>query len=425
MKRSTAPAFKDAVEFDLRLKPYNKFTLDNGVEVYAVDAGAEEVLQLEWVFFAGNWYEEQNLIAATTNYLIKNGTHKRSAFSINEHFEYYGSYLNRSCYNETAVINLHCLTKHLEELLPVIQEIVTDSIFSEEELQLYKQTSKQRLEVNLKKCEFVANRLIDTYLYGEKHPYGRFTSAAAFDAVNREQLVEYFQQYYVNGKCIIFVSGKLPPNLVPALNKYFGSLSFSNNWNKEKQHQLLPAEQKNFRIINDANGVQGAVRMATLFPNRHHPDFMKAQVLNNIFGGFFGSRLMSNIREDKGYTYGIHSYLQNHIHQSAWVISTEAGRDVCEATVKEIHNEMQELREEPVDDEELLLVRNYMMGTILGELDGPFHIMAKWKNIILNQLPDSFFYDSIHTIKTISAEELMQLANKYLKPENFYELIVI
>src|SRR5687767_1203471 len=189
MKRSTAPAFKDAVEFDLRLKPYNKFTLDNGVEVYAVDAGAEEVLQLEWVFFAGNWYEEQNLVAATTNYLIKNGTHKRTAYSINEHFEYYGSYLNRSCYNETAVINLHCLSKHLEELLPVVQEIVTDSIFSLDELELYKQTSKQRLEVNLKKCEFVANRLVDTYLYGEEHPYGRFTSAAAFDAIEREQLV--------------------------------------------------------------------------------------------------------------------------------------------------------------------------------------------------------------------------------------------
>ena len=202
--------------------------------------------------------------------------------------------------------------------------------------------------MNLKKCEFVANRLIDTYLYGEAHPYGRFTSAAAFDAVNREQLVQYFNEYYVNGKCIIFVSGKLSPNLVPALNKYFGRLPFSTARNKEKEHQLMPAAEKNFRITNDPNGVQGAVRMATLFPNRHHPDFMKAQVLNNIFGGFFGSRLMSNIREDKGYTYGIHSYLQNHIHQSAWVISTEAGREVCEATVKEIHNEMQELRRNQV-----------------------------------------------------------------------------
>ena len=425
MKRSVAPAFKDAVEFDLRLKPYEKYILDNGVEVYTVDAGAEEVLQLEWVFFAGNWYEEQNLVAATTNYLIKNGTNKRTAYSINEHFEYYGSYLNRSCYNETAVLNLHCLTKHLDDLLPVVQEILTDSIFSEDELQLYKQTSKERLEVNLKKCEFVANRLIDTYLYGEKHPYGRFTSAAAFDAIDRQQLINYYRQHYLNGKCIIFVSGKLSTGLVSSLNRYFGKLPIHANNGVEKAHRLEPAQEKSFRIINDANGVQGAIRLATPFPNRHHPDFMKVQVLNNLFGGFFGSRLMSNIREDKGYTYGIHSYLQNHIHQSAWVISTEAGRAVCEATIKEVYIEMEELREEPVDDEELLLVRNYMMGTILGELDGPFHIMAKWKNIILNQLPETFFYDSINTIKTITAEELMQLSDKYLKPENFYELVVV
>src|SRR3954464_1346898 len=119
MNRSFAPKFKDAVEFDLRLKPYEKYTLDNGVDVYAVEAGAEEVVQIEWVFFAGNWYEEQNLVAATTNFLLKNGTGKKNAFQINEHFEYYGSYLNRACYNETSVINLHCLTKHLGALLPV------------------------------------------------------------------------------------------------------------------------------------------------------------------------------------------------------------------------------------------------------------------------------------------------------------------
>jgi zinc protease len=165
--------------------------------------------------------------------------------------------------------------------------------------------------------------------------------------------------------------------------------------------------------------------MARHFPNRHHPDFIKAQVLNNIFGGYFGSRLMSNIREDKGYTYGIHSFLQNHLQQSAWVISTEAGRDVCEATVKEVYNEMKRLREEPVNEEELHLVRNYMMGTILGDLDGPFQIISRWKNYILNDLTEAYFYKSLETIRTISAEELMELAKKYLNDEEFYELTVI
>ena len=421
--RKQAPEIVDAVNFDIRLKPAEKFTLKNGVEVYAVNAGAEEVLSLEWVFFAGNWYEEQNLVAATTNFLLRNGTSKRTAFQINEHFEYYGSYLNRSCYNETATITLHCLTKHVKELLPVVKEIITDSVMPLDELNIYKQNMKQRLKVSLKKSDFIASRLIDVYLYGEKHPYGKYSKAEDFDAVGREQLLAHYKKYYQEGKLILFVAGKLPADLPSLLDQYFGDLP-----NKAIPLEPIAIEstnEKKFRVTNDAEGVQGSIRLARPFPNRHHPDFMKAQVLNALFGGFFGSRLMSNIREDKGYTYGIHSFLQNHIHDTAWMISTEAGKDVCEATIAEVYKEMKDLREELVDEEELLLVRNYMMGGILGDLDGPFQIIARWKNIVLNNLTEQYFYDSLKTIKTISAEELQQLAQKYLRPEDFYELVVI
>ena len=148
-------------------------------------------------------------------------------------------------------------------------------------------------------------------------------------------------------------------------------------------------------------------------------------ILNNIFGGFFGSRLMSNIREEKGYTYGISSYLQNHIQQSAWLISTEAGTDVCEATIQEVYKEMELLRNDLITDEELLLVKNYMMGTNLGDIDGPFQIIARWKNLIINDLDENYFYDSMNTIKNITAEELKELSEKYLRPEDFFELVVI
>ncbi len=421
--RKQSPEIVDAVNFNLRLKPADKFTLNNGVEVYAVNAGAEDVLSLEWVFFAGNWQEEQNLVAATTNFLLRNGTSKRTAFQINEHFEYYGSYLNRACYNETATITLHCLTKHVKELLPVVKELITDSVMPQDELDIYKQNMKQRLQVSLKKSDFVASRLIDVYLYGEKHPYGKFSKAEDFDVLNREQLVEFYKKYYQQGKLVLFAAGKLPADLESLLDQHFGDLP-----NKINGTHLIAAEQtaqKKFRITNDAEGVQGSIRIARPFPNRHHPDFLKVQVLNALFGGFFGSRLMSNIREDKGYTYGIHSYLQNHVHESAWMISTEAGKDVCEATIAEVYKEMKDLREELVDEEELLLVRNYMMGGLLGDLDGPFQIIARWKNIILNNLTEQYFYDSINTIKTISAEELQVLAAKYLNPEDFYELVVV
>jgi predicted Zn-dependent peptidase len=420
--RKQPPPIVDAVQFNLQLKPCQRFSLKNGVEVYAIDAGAEDVMMVEWVFFAGNWFEEQNLIAATTNFLLKNGTTHKNAFQINEHFEYFGSYLNRSCYSETATVTLHCLSKHIKELLPVVRELLTDSVLPEEELSIYKQNMKQRLKVNLQKSDFVAGRLIDSYLYGKDHPYGKFSSAEDFDALQKDPLLNFYKKYYQQGKFILFVAGKLPQNMEAMLNEQFGDLS--NGSVSLPAIPLQPESGKKFRITNDPNGVQGSIRIARPFPNRHHPDFLKAQVLNALFGGFFGSRLMSNIREDKGYTYGIHSYLQNHIHDSAWMISTEAGRDVCEATIKEVYKEMNDLRENLVDDDELKLVRNYMMGSILGDLDGPFQIISRWKNIVLNNLDENYFYNSINTIKSVTPEELQQLAIKYLQPEEFYELVV-
>lgn len=425
MNRKKAPHIKDAIEFDLKLKPYKKFNLKNGVPVYAVDAGAQDVVQVELVFYAGNWFEQQKAVAAATNYLLKNGTSNKSAFQLSEEFEYYGAYCNRSCYNETAVVSVSSLSKQLPAILPVVREMITDSVFSDAELDIYIQNSKQRLKVNLLKSDFVATRLIDAYLYGNEHPYGKYTNPEDMDALNSNMLKDYFKQYYLNGQCVIFVSGKLPDDIEEQLDNNFGDLALKPFNNELATINQTPATEKKYRIQNDVNGVQGAIRIARPFFNRQHPDFMKVMVLNTVFGGFFGSRLMSNIREDKGYTYGIHSYVQNHIHDSAWMISTDAGKDVSEATIEEVYKEMKLLREDLVDEEELLLVRNYLIGTILGDLDGPFHIMGRWKNLILNNLTEDYFYQSIETIKTISAEELRELAKKYLNPEQFYELVVI
>ncbi len=425
LNRTIAPPIKDAIDFSLNLKPYNLFYLKNGVHVYCIDAGQTEVINVELVFGAGNCFETKKQVASATCSLMTNGTNSKTSFQINEHFEFYGARFNVACYNETSTVSVSGLTKFLPNLLPVLNDVLTDAIFPQEEIDIYKQNSKQRLAVNLKKCDFVAGRLIDSYVYGEQHPYGVFTNVHDYDALNREELIEYYKKYYLQGSCIIFVSGKLPSNIEELLNTNFGSLSLTS-WKPNTVKNIpSPATQKKYRIENDKNGVQGAIRIATPFPGRDDPDFIKVLFLNNLFGGFFGSRLMSNIREDKGYTYGIYSYVQNHLQSTAWLISTEAGKDVSEATVNEVYNEMKLLRDELVDDEELNLVRNYMIGTILGDLDGPFQIMGRWKNIILNGFDAEYFTKTIDTIKTITAEELQQIAKKYLVPENFYELVVI
>lgn len=426
LNRKQAPPIKNAVDFQLKLKPCQHFTLNNGVELYCLDAGQEDVVQLEWVFWAGNSHETKNLVSGATNHLLKNGTTKHSAYEINEHFEFFGSFLNRSSHHETANISLHALSRHLPELLPMVRELITEAIFPEKELALFVQNSKQKLSVNLMKGDFVANREIDVLLYGKDHPYGKYSRHEDYDALNREDLVAFYQQHYPQGRCVIFVAGKLPANIFSLLNQFFGDLPL-------KKHEIsVPAlppfakvENRGSRILNDPNGVQGAIRLGAHFHNRHHPHFKEVQVLNTLFGGYFGSRLMSNIREDKGFTYGIHSYLQSHFGPGAWIISTEAGREVCDATLHEIYVEMERLRNEPVGEEELMLVRNFLLGSLLGDLDGPFHIIGRWKSYVLNGLTEDYFYQATETIRRISPQRIQELANQYLVPDHFYELVVV
>ncbi len=425
LNRTIAPPIIDAVDFHLTLPPCKKYTLKNGVEVYAVDLGELDTLMVNWVFDSGNFYEEKNLVASAANYLLKNGTSKKNAFAINEHFEYYGSFLNRACQNEFADISLHCLGKHVNELLPVVAEMLTDSVFPQEELDIFKKNMQQRLLVGLKKSDFVAGRLIDSYLFGEHHPYGKISSAKDYEDLQQDEIKNFYKKYYQQGSCVIFVAGKLPKDIMQQLDIHFGSLPFRPRNSYKINYNIIPAREKKYNIVNDVNGVQGSVRIGRDFPNRHHPDFQKMQVLNNLFGGYFGSRLMNNIREDKGYTYGIYSYLMNHVQQSALLISTEAGKEVCAATIDEVYKEMKILREELIDEDELHTSRNFMIGSILGDLDGPFQVASRWKNIVLNNLDEQYFYRGIDIIKTITAEELQQLANKYFIPEEFYELVVV
>lgn len=422
--RIVAPIIKDAIDFDIQLKPYQKFALDNGVEVYAYEGGAQEVLLVDMVFDAGNTYEQKNWVAAATNFLLKNGTSTKSSFEITDAFEFYGAHLNRTCTNETATVTLHCLTKHFEEVIPLMGEIISEATFPEKEIAILKQNQIQRLLLNLKKGDFIANRLIDEYLFGFQHPYGKYSVEEDYKNINREDLVQFYDQYYKQGKCVIFIAGKLPTNIQSLLNKYVGQLPLNKKEIKEQVHPIVSASQKKYSIVNDAASVQGSIRLARPFPTRHHPDFPAAQVLNNIFGGFFGSRLMSNIREDKGYTYGIHSYLQNYKHAGVWMVSTDAGKDVCKATIEEVYKEMKRLRETLVEPDELKLVKNYMLGALLGDLDGPFQIISRWKSYLLNDLNEEYFYRTIKVVREVKPEEILALANTYLKEEDFYELVV-
>lgn len=425
LDRTTPPLIKDPIDFNYILPACDTHILDNGIPLYALNLGAQEVVQIEWIFEAGIWQESKTGVAQTTAALLKNGTASRTAARINDAIEQYGATLKISANNDFAIVTVSTMTKHLHHLLPVISEVLREPVFPQEELDIYKQNAIQRLKVNLLRGDFVSNRYIDAFVFGRQHPYGKYTELEDIAALNREDLVRFHNTWYTSDNCRIFLSGNFTTAHLDNIQQLFGR-DWAQTGTAPAADICNPAPASTYlhRITNDPSSVQGAIRIARPFIGRTHPDFAPALVMNTIFGGYFGSRLMSNIREEKGYTYGIYSQFYAYRNASMLLVATEAGKDVCEATVEETIKEAERMRNEAIPDGELILVKNYILGNLLGDLDGAFSIMSRWKTLILNGLTAEHFNNNIRIYKDVSADDIQAMAQKYLDTEDFYNLIV-
>ena len=422
MNRTQAPEIK-LIE-SVSLPEFELLHLDNGVPVYVINAGSQDVVKLELMFKAGKWYEEKNLVADYTNRLLREGTTRHNAKAIADKFDYYGANINTGVGYETGGAVLYSLTKQIDNLLELLFEIFTESVFPQKEFETIISNKKQKFAVDLKKNEFLANRNFVNALYGQKHPYGRVTEMENFDQMNIEDLKAFFKKYYHSSNLTILLSGKFDEQLIKKINHFFGS----KNWSGEKasediKHVIEPSTEL-VQHTEKTDSVQSAVVLGNLSINKKHPDFLKLSVLNTVFGGYFGSRLMSNIREEKGYTYGIYSSFVSYPHGGFIEIASEVGKEVREATLNEIKSEINLLRSELIGDEELQIVKNYMSGRILRSVDGPMKFSETLKGLILYQQDISYIQQLLKTVREVTSEELLELANKYLDYDKMYKITV-
>ena len=304
MNRTLAPVF-EPVE-TITLPKYELQQLDNGVPVYIINEGEQEVVKIELMFKAGKWYETKNLVSDLTNRMLREGTSKHNAKAIADAFDFYGASINTGAGFETAGAVLYSLTKHVDRLLPLFHEVFTDSIFPQGELDTILTNRQQRLLVDMKKNDYLANRAFVSTLFGTEHPYGRVTEPEHFLNVNADDLKAYFKRYYNASNLTIMVSGKFNAELIKSLNKFFGNKDWTGTVAETNITHPVNSSKQLVHHTERADSVQSALAIGNLSINKTHPDFMKLSVLNTIFGGYFGSRLMSNIREEKGYTYGIY-----------------------------------------------------------------------------------------------------------------------
>jgi zinc protease len=401
-----------------------KSSLKNDLPLYSIVAGTQELVKIEWLFDAGSKYESQRLSAQAAAHLLKEGTVNFTSAQIAESLDYYGAFLETECNKDIAHITLYSLNKHVHNVLPILEDILKNAVFPQHEVNVYKQNSKQKLLVNNQKVDVLARNHFNEIIFGKTHPYGVITEATQYDELELQNIKNFYAKFYRSNNCKIVVSGFVTEEIKNALNKHFGESDWSGEANPAVSMVAASDNQQQAHLIERPDAVQSAIRIGRLLFNKTHPDYFGMQVLNTILGGYFGSRLMNNIREDKGYTYGIGSAIASLQNGGYFFISTEVGVDVCSAAVSEIYAELKNLRDNPVSIEELELVRSYLMGTFLRSIDGPFALSEKFNSILPYNLGYDFYERYLNTVRTITPVQIQELAKTYLRQEDMVELIV-
>lgn len=419
LDRLTAPSFKEID--NVAIIKTEKRVLKNNIPVFVLNAGQQDLVRIEFIFKNVDWDIKNPLLASATNTLLNDGTASITGAQIAEAIDFYGAFFQTEYGYDHSVITLYTLNKYVANTLPIVKDVLCNSVFPAKEVATFINNNKQKLKVSLEKNDFVARREFNNALFGN-NLYGYKAQESDFDKLKTEDLQTYFKKAYHPHNCTILLSGKVDEVLFNTIENLFGNWESATIFTQNKL-VFTPNVQK-YHKIPKPNSLQAAIRIGIPSINRNHADFAAMQVLNTVFGGYFGSRLMTNIREDKGYTYGISSGNATMAQAGYFVIATEVGVNVCQATLHEIELEMNRLKTDLVPDYELTLVKNYLMGSLLGSLENAFSHADKFKNIYFYGLDYDYFDHFIHTIKTINAEDLRKLANKYWDWDNFYKVIV-
>ena len=400
------------------------FTLDNGVKMYPVDAGTQELMEIQGIFKAGSSYQPKPFVARFTNILLKEGSAKYSSSEISGILDFYGAYLNNSINLDAGTMSFFILNKHLNDVMPVIEDVIKNPVFPEKELEIYRANSIHDLRVKQEKVDFIARRAFMKQVYGERHPYGFMGEVEDFDNICREDLTDFHYRHYGLESAKILIAGKLPGGLADTMNRYFGQKDFLHNAGFQAPAFDMPLPPPARRLIHKDAAVQSAIVIGKALFNRKHPDYFDFSIMNTVLGGYFGSRLMKNIREEKGYTYGVHSGLFSHYEGGTFKIFTQVGCENTANALNEIYKEIEILQNDLIGEDELETVKNYLTGQLLRTFDGVFSLAYSVRLILEYDLGTGYFNDFLRRIREITPAAIRLMAQKYLALDSLHELVV-
>ncbi|SNC68623.1 Predicted Zn-dependent peptidase [Hymenobacter gelipurpurascens] len=398
------------------------FSLPNGARLHILRNDAQPVIRLQAVFRAGKWYEPGAGISLLTTRMLLEGTRTRSARQIADEVAFYGASLECEQGFDRATLTLYCLSRHLEKLLPLFLDVIAEPTFPELELGQLKARTIQNVRIERQKTSYLAAEQFSRNLYGPSYPYGIVFDEKSFGEVSAHELREFHSRTYQLTTAEIFLCGDIAPSHEQLLQQTLGATALQKPV-YIAPHSIAAVSEPAIDYVTVPGSLQSSLRIGRLWPSSNHPDTHQLQVLVKVLGGYFGSRLMKNIREDKGLTYGIYSSIGPREHGTSFVIGSDVNANSADAAIKEVHHELRLLQQELIPADELQTVKNYMTGKFANELSTVFEQCDKYKSIVFFDLPSTFYSDFLSQISNVDASTLRNLAQEYFSPEQMIEVV--
>ncbi|RDC64675.1 putative zinc protease YmxG [Adhaeribacter pallidiroseus] len=420
LNRSVAPALEEISSVQLPASEVTTFS--NGSRLHCLYNATQPILKFEIVVKAGKWHEPYNGLSYLTAKMLLEGTQNFTAKQIADQIAFYGASLESNQGFDRTSITLYTLTKHFNSLTELFAEILHLPTFPEKEFDLLKIRTVQNISVEKKKNSYLANQLFTRNIYGPHHPYTTGMDEVILNQTTLAEVKDFYQKHYNLAEAEIFICGDFNAAHIAQIEQLFGKSNLTGETGLPITYKPSGILKKDFLIKEDS--LQSSIRVGSSWPNLNHPDYHKLALLNKILGGYFGSRLMKNIREDKGFTYGIYSTISVKEQHAILLIATDVNYLNAQQTLDEIYKEIALLKNELVDSSELETVQNYTLGKLANDLSTIFDQSEKYKNLIVHQLPVTFYSDYIAEVKSVTPEQLLSLANQYYIFENFHEVVV-
>ena len=418
LDRTIAPDFQKIEELNIPEVPLQHFR--NGIPYYAVHEGSTDVVRVEWIYQTGLCHSQPAEAAWYAFQMLTDGAAGLNAREIASKLDFYGAELQLSPGRDISSITLYCLERFLPELLPLVQQLLRSPSYPAKELKTLKSQRKQQLKVNLEKTAYQAGNHFRASLFGYTHPYGYISNKESIEEPSTTDIHAFWQAQMQRPDLVLFC-GKVNASTMALIEQTLvATEGYKSHIDARPLAMTAPVHHQ---VMEMPKSVQSTIRMGWMAIPRKHEDFPKLMLANELFGGYFGSRLMQNIREEKGLTYGIYSSIVHLQKASYQVIGSDVKKENTSLVIAEIQKEIQTLKEELVPADELEKVKNYMTGSLAMQFNNGFSLTDYVKTAHLADVGMDYYRALPGKIHQISAEDIRETVQRYFDTENVVQVI--